>query len=721
MLSEAYLLADALKRAGITPDREHPRVKLPGKSGGPCLRIRLGAKGQVTAVEDVTDEEWPNWTIREGNQNSFPVVRLTDPIVTVPNGDHFWQKLRVDAKGKREKKKIPLPNHRSQMLTDALAAGHPTQADEDFWRRLREKAFELWKYSTPGTGTHSAIRDFSRRFIRAARKPEKLLKAITATAVEAAGKERLHALDAVELLVVGTAPDERGERAAMKIQLVFDLDDRSLFSCEMRSHIIGFLPAEREADPNDEEGMTPCSFTGTVAERQTTAFPKVWLPILNKDFSLVSMFSDAPCNTRYRLTDAYVVPVSKSTARQIQDAMAYVVDKSREGKTWRGVASGKFEMARGRKVERRDLLIAYVDGKPDLPAQLVELFGSGEAEEQKQFEVDSSAVCEALDGIERAHPGSRVNLFVLRKVSEGQAQVAIAESPSVKEVLDAATQWREGARNVPEITVPLPKTENRQAGDGTPRTPYPGQVVRLLEYQWVRDGSSPRTGKGRPQKPNHEVQGISYRQVLDVMLRREGRWEATTDQMLHLTVQRLGPLLIGLFGMLQKVTPGNWKPLDDYPPSSRETALLAASTMGILLHSIGRKKEVYMTETGFLVGRLLALADTLHREYCRLVRKNSIPPQLIGNSLMPVAADNPQDAVDRLRERMNIYKAWADKGDGEDIRLAKWAVGQMGDVCRQLAEQSLLPKQTDAAFRAELFLGYMARLAKAVNEKTITN
>jgi hypothetical protein len=105
---------------------------------------------------------------------------------------------------------------------------------------------------------------------------------------------------------------------------------------------------------------------------------------------------------------------------------------------------------------------------------------------------------------------------------------------------------------------------------------------------------------------------------------------------------------------------------------------------------------------------LLSFADTLHREYCRHVRDGGIPPQLIGNALMPAAADSPQDAVDRLRERMTIYKAWADKGDGEEYRLAKWAVSQMGQVCHQLS-QSPLPTETDQIFRAELFLGYMAR------------
>src|SRR5262249_29225306 len=184
-----------------------------------------------------------------------------------------------------------------------------------------------------------------------------------------------------------------------------------------------------------------------------------------------------------------------------------------------------------------------------------------------------------------------------------------------------------------------------------------------------------------------------------------GRWERTAHHMLDLGVRRLGPLLLGVFGAMHACNPQRW---DDYPVRSREIALRAASTLGILLDAIGRRKEIYMDGAAFLVGRLLSLADTLHREYCKNIRGGDIPPQLIGNALMPAAADNPQDAVDRLRERMMIYGAWADKGNGKEFRLAKWAVSQMGAVCHQLSQISL-PTETDQAFRAELFLGYMAR------------
>jgi hypothetical protein len=63
VLSETYLLWQALDRARLIIPREHPRVKRPGPSAGPCLRVRLDEQGHVAAVEDVTEDEWPEWTV----------------------------------------------------------------------------------------------------------------------------------------------------------------------------------------------------------------------------------------------------------------------------------------------------------------------------------------------------------------------------------------------------------------------------------------------------------------------------------------------------------------------------------------------------------------------------------------------------------------------------------------------------------------------------------
>ena len=479
MLNETFMLCEALRRADIVPARGHPRVKLPGKSACPCLRMRLGPKGKVVAVESLTEQEWPGlWTVREGNQNSFPVVRVKDPLIQVARTNELWKRLGFEASGERKK---PTDKERFNTLAKAVASCKHPKVDQQFWERLSDKAAELLGCCQGKGLQDAALRKLTERFRQAAEAPDKFLKSIATLAVAELKRARLDAGDTVEMLVVGKGPPNReGRRPDMTVQLVFDLDDETSSSCrlysgEMRNHVIRILPVERDGGTKDEGAKhraTHCAVTGTATELQTASFPKVMLPVLNKEFPLVSMFGDAPCNTRYRLTNALIVPVAKEAALRMQDALAYIVDESREGKTWRGVGSGKFEVRGGRKREVYDLLIVYLDGKPELDVQLADMFGTGAEQQEKKFEADASAVCDALDGFEREHPGSKINLFVLRKVSEGQAQVALAESPSVAEVLEAARRWQEGVQNVPNVSVPLPGRRGKR--------PWKGNRARLI-------------------------------------------------------------------------------------------------------------------------------------------------------------------------------------------------------------------------------------------------
>ncbi|MGH9424861.1 MAG: hypothetical protein ACRD2L_00920, partial [Terriglobia bacterium] len=344
---------------------------------------------------------------------------------------------------------------------------------------------------------------------------------------------RLDALDAVETLLVGKGPpDDRDKQPPMSVQLAFDLHDDSsfplrLYRQKVREYVKRILPIEHEVSESKHPAHA-CALTGEQQSLQVSPFPKVRFPVLNKDFPLVSMFSDAACNKRYGLTDSFIVPVATQTALQMQDALTWIVGEERRGKTWRGVASGKFETAQNRKKESFDLLVVYVDGKPEIDASIADLFGTDEGVQQKQFEVDAQAVCKALDGIERDQPGSKLNLFLLRKASEGQAQVAIAETPPVKDILNAAQRWQQGAVNVPEVILPLPGKKGEKATLSKPHALYPDQVVRLLSEEWVTNGIR-----------SNKVCGIGLGEVLDLMLRKPGKWEAATRNMLDLTVHRL--------------------------------------------------------------------------------------------------------------------------------------------------------------------------------------
>ena len=58
---------------------------------------------------------------------------------------------------------------------------------------------------------------------------------------------------------------------------------------------------------------------------------------------------------------------------------------------------------------------------------------------------------------------------------------------------------------------------------------------------------------------------------------------------------------------------------------------------------------------------------------------------------------------------------------GDEFRLAKWTISQMGRVSNELAS-CRLPNRTDDAFKAQMFLGYLARpeFTKSVEEEKET-
>ena len=119
-----------------------------------------------------------------------------------------------------------------------------------------------------------------------------------------------------------------------------------------------------------------------------------------------------------------------------------------------------------------------------------------------------------------------------------------------------------------------------------------------------------------------------------------------------------------------------------------------------------------MSSPAFLVGKLLALADTLHYQYCLGVRSGSTPPQMFGNALMQTALETPPSALALYAQRILPYQAWAKTCTVPDgfspERLAKFVLGQLADVCSEIA-LSDIPKRANDADKAQMILGYLAK------------
>jgi hypothetical protein len=693
MLSEAYDLRHSLDEVGFPIPKHHPDVKKPGKNPGYLLG--LGINGLPKTVEELDRESMGQlWYHREGKANAFPVIKIQHALLSLPKNDPLRKQLETLKKNE--------DTHRLQLLRKAIDNREFQIPFHDMqtWDRLRNKARD-WLDIFPESDSHYiALNHMLRRFIEPTITPSDLLCHLGKLILQRLEQGQIRDIVLAEKLLIGIVDKNEPEAPAKaEIPVVLDVAELDypvrVAHPEMGQFVSSRLRTIEEKDP---DGI--CALEGVPHLLLKKRFPEPNLGPLG-EVKLFSKYQATPCEFRYlkKSSDwgdaSKSFPIGKWIAADIADGLSALTDSTLRGKTWRMVANGKWE-GRGRnKREKKDLLLIYCEGQPVISEEAANTFGSDEREELDQFENDAKALCQALEGVIKHRPQSRLHLLLIGKADKEKKQVLMHLTPTPQEVLEAAERWKRGVQdNLPIIILPLPPEEKGQkAVEGKAFPPYPDRVVRLLSSKWIRGGVD-----------ELKLDGPSLRQVLDIMLRSPGKWEEAAQNLLSFTIHRIGPLLVGVTAAIHS---GERKQIEKFKPVMRKAALSAVALLGILLDALGRERREYMNDTAFQLGRLLSMADTLHHEYCIHMRKGSIPSQLIGNALMPAASNNPEDAIDRLRERMNIYQAWATKVSGEEYRLAKWAVGQMGEICNSMKRP--LPKKTDQTFRAELFLGFMAR------------
>jgi hypothetical protein len=696
MLSEAYDLRRSLDEIGFDIPANHPDVKRPGKNPG--YRVRLRDNGPLQIVEEVDRESMGRlWYHREGKANAFPVVKIQHALLSVPIDDPLREEFDVLKKTEQTQRRKLL-----RETIDNREFQLPAH-DKQTWNRLRNKGLDWLDIFAEADEQYLALPCMLRYFVASMASPADFLRHLCQLIVQRLERGSLQDVALAEKLLIGIPDKKRPDQPAKaEVPVFFDVEEPiypvSVGDPKMGSYVSRRL---RTIEISEPDGI--CALEGVLRPLLKRRFPEPNLGALGET-KLFSKYAATPCEFRYlkKRSDwedaSKSFPVGKWIAADIADGLSGLTMPTLRGKTWRMVANGKWEGSGRNKREKKDLLLVYCEGQPIISDEAADTFGSGEREKRDQFENDAKALCRALDGIIRYRPQSRLHLLLIGKADKEKKQILLHMTIAPQKMLDAAERWQQGVRNnLPTVTLLFPpKKKGQKAVEGHPLPPYPDRVVRLLSSKWVRGGTD-----------ELKLDGPALRQVLDMMLRSPGKCEEAAKNLLRLTIQRIGPLLVGVAAAFHS---GEKERIEKFKPPAREAALRAVALLGILLDALGREKGVYMDDTAFQLGRLLSMADTLHREYCVHVRKGSIPPQLIGNALMPAAADNPEDAIDRLRERMNIYQAWATKVSDEEYPSAKGAVEQMGEICNAIKRP--LPKRTDQTFRAELFLGYMARSPK---------
>lgn len=126
-----------------------------------------------------------------------------------------------------------------------------------------------------------------------------------------------------------------------------------------------------------------------------------------------------------------------------------------------------------------------------------------------------------------------------------------------------------------------------------------------------------------------------------------------------------------------------------------------------------------MKSASYLVGRLLSLADQLHYHYCQHVRDKSVPPQLMGNALMPTALEEPVKALALYSNRILPYQAWARSfhGNDEDNKRVRGILKRLGETCSEASLENM-PERCADADKAQMLIGYLARPEKSDSDTT---
>lgn len=700
MLNEGYLLYKSLERVGIKLTKRHPDIKKPGKKEG--LIVGLDEKSRVEIIEFRNSDDISKlWTIREGNHNSFPVLKLQRPIWRVDKEDDLRKNLGSLKKDETEKRELIFEKNRELNITES---------ETNWWKRLQERVEKILPFFETEETEYQALPELMKRFLGS-----ELEDFINDLLTKLKRTENDIPYSLLENILIGKWDNKKQEYIA-EIPITLDVSDWENFSNRVASpkfedfvsQCLFKMQEDSSTKSNSYKRLSALSGKETILE--SDKFPNPKLPVIGNAY-LFSVNDQTPCQTRYKKTATDIIPIGRKEANAIQDSLNWITENSREGKTWYAIPG---------LMNKKDLLIVYIDNKPDINVNKAHMLGGVSKDDfsESSYEATAKVVIDALKGKEIVKANDLIRIFALRKADPGRTQLSLQRVYTISELVKADELWRKAAKNYPYFSLPFFRKEvekvrtKRQTMSESisqflnnsesntvllsPWCPFPADIVQITQKQWIRFG-----------KDNYLVPGISLGEAYDIFFDLKTGKNHLIINVLQITIQRVQPLLIGLGNADHK------NEIGDFNTEAKFTVLKAISILSIYLYKLGIRKENYMKDTFFNIGRFLSLIDTLHYEYCKNVRNGSIPPQLLGNAHLQIALDNPVAAFDILSRRINVYQAWTRKEKGEQAKLGRWVVSELGKVSSLLAEKNL-PTKTTSLERAQILLGYLARTEKKI-------
>jgi hypothetical protein len=676
MLNELHTLASVLKERGIITEVWHKDFKANPKTA--TFRILIDSAGDLSGIE-IIKEDKAKTAIKKwetSNGNSFPSFNV-EPLFNLTHSESATKEAAALKKKLDKKENIDL---------NAVKA-------------LAEQAINHWENETRiGKKLNKCLSHIPNDMEKIIIDPLPEYQALLALTqrIQKTTAEQFHQqlsdlilaqdnlLPFFELLFFYTGAK------AKNTCLVLEVVDRSEFEypanhSETQSWFnTCLLESQKKAVILEDDAY------GAAKTGWDEKFAAVRMNILG-DVTLRAMNNESRCQYRYGQIDAKGNPVGIETRQAMTGALAWLSHPDRRGKTWTDISRSRNDSA---------LLFAYPTIMPKQLPQSAMAMGGGVTNKDSDgvgFEVCSTQVVKSLTTIP-VKITARMQIFVLSKPDGFRTKIQSHHQCSIDRFIEASQGWQRGSKNIPLILIGGFK--DKKPYWQLPIAPFPEQVVWCLNTVWTHFGTQANT-----------VNRFTMGDALDLFLDTKAKLKVTVNGLLSILIKNNRALLLAL---------GNAHHGNRIHPVAKnyhEQPLLLPSILGLFLYKLDIHKEVYMSSPAFLIGRLLSIADQLHDKYCKYVRKDSKPSQLLGNALMATALEHPEQALAMFSQRILPYQAWAKTYSGEEAGLVHYFLNEWGTICHHLAEIGI-PEHCNDTDKATMLLGYLAMSKKKDKQLT---